>query len=195
LGGGEVGAHVRRERGGRSRVEKAGNGRGADSGHRVLAPRQKEVGAPPSSVKTLRSAQPNSNTAWRRGRAPAPARSPPSIAVAGRPDEITSRFLVALELEASAPLGFLEHPVERAESIVGLVEAGLAALERLLDHRAPHFLLVAPLGNERLHRPDDQIERLLATLVVAPFRGRRALVGDRLRRGLLRSRGRSRGRL
>src|SRR4030095_12522581 len=103
---------------------------------------------------------------------------------------ISARLLIALELQVSAALGFFEHSVERAEAIVRLIEAGLAAFERLLDHRAPDFLLVATLPGERLDGLDDQVERLLpAFLIASSRRGGRRAIDRRLRRGLRQRRG------
>src|SRR5258706_4952542 len=87
-----------------------------------------------------------------------------------RADEVAARFLIRLELHQSAALGFLEQVGEGAEAVVGLVEAGLAALERLLDHRAPDALALAALGDERVERFEQEVEGLLL-LVLARGRG------------------------
>src|SRR5438093_4098358 len=49
----------------------------------------------------------------------------PLFFVRQRAHDVTARFPVALEREHAAPLGFLEQPVERAESIIRLGESGL----------------------------------------------------------------------
>src|SRR5437764_12259854 len=85
-------------------------------------------------------------------------------------DEVAARFLIRLELDQAALLGFLEEIGEGAEAVVGLVEARLSPLERLLDHRAPDALALAALGNERVERLQHELVGLL--LLVLP-RGRR----------------------
>src|SRR5436309_5276832 len=76
-------------------------------------------------------------------------------------DEVAARFLVRLELDEAPLLRFLEEIGERLEPIVGLIESGLTALERLLDHRAPDLFARAALGDERVQRLEHQVERLL----------------------------------
>ena len=68
--------------------------------------------------------------------------------------------------------------------MIGLGESGVAALERLLDHRAPDLFLLTALGNQRLHRFDDQIQRLLPAFVVALFRRSVAVIPRCLARHL-----------
>src|SRR5207253_10919399 len=106
---------------------------------------------------------------------PAATASSAGVGLCGA-DEVAARFLIRLELDQAALLGFLEQIGEGAEAVVGLVEAGLSALERLLDHRAPDALALAALGDERVERLDDQIEGLLL-LVLAGGRGLAALLG------------------
>src|SRR6516164_5951455 len=117
---------------------------------------------------------PRSTQYARRSRIPIPGeaphaarlpRSPPgrghsgtSVDVRRKPDEIAPRLLVTLEAEASAALGLFEHSVERSEPVIGLVESRLAALQRLLDHRTPHLLLITALGDQGLDGSDDQVE-------------------------------------
>src|SRR5437763_12788767 len=78
-----------------------------------------------------------------------------------RADEVAARFFIRLELDEAALLGFLEQIREGAEAVVGLVEAGFAALQRLLDHRAPDALALAALGNERVERLQHDVVGLL----------------------------------
>src|SRR5919204_6341690 len=78
-----------------------------------------------------------------------------------RADEVAARFFIRLELHQGALLRFLEEIGEGAEAVVGLVEARLSALERLLHHRAPDALTFAALGDQRVERLDDQVEGLL----------------------------------
>src|ERR1700756_372731 len=100
-------------------------------------------------------------------RMPLPAAGATSAAVGLRgADEVAARFLIRLELDQAAALGFLEQVGKGAEAVVRLVEAGFAALERLLNHRAPDLLAFAALGDERVQRLDDQIERLLLLVLV-----------------------------
>ena len=81
--------------------------------------------------------------------------------VLGGAHDIAAGLLVALELEQTRAPGFLQQVAESAEAVVGLVEAGHAALERLLDHRAPDLLFLAALGDQRLERRQDQVDRFL----------------------------------
>src|SRR5712691_3407184 len=75
----------------------------------------------------------------------------------GGPDQVAARLLVGLELDEAALLRVLEEIGECLEAIVGLVESGLAALERLLDHRAPDFLAFAALRDERVQRLEKKV--------------------------------------
>src|SRR2546423_8412930 len=97
-------------------------------------------------------------------------------AALGRADEVTAGLLVGLELDETAFLRLLEEIGEGLEPIVGLVEPGLAALERLLDHRAPDLLALAALGDERVQGLEKKIERLLL-LILARRRALAALLG------------------
>src|SRR5690554_2722220 len=99
-----------------------------------------------------------------------------SLFLRGAAHDVAARLLVRLELEQPARLRLLEQLAERAESVVGLVEPGLAALERLLDHRAPDLLLGAALAHQRLDRLHHQVERLLALVLLAVARRRRLLL-------------------
>src|SRR5437762_10824372 len=78
-----------------------------------------------------------------------------------RADEVAARFFIRLELDQLALLRLLEQIREGAKAVVGLVEARFAALQRLLDHRAPDALALAALGDERIERLEHQIEGLL----------------------------------
>src|SRR6185436_1958428 len=86
-------------------------------------------------------------------------------------DDVAARFLVRVELDEAFLFCFLEKVGEGTEAIVGLVETRVAALERLLDHRAPDLFLGAALGHQRLQRAEHQIEALLL-LVLARAGGR-----------------------
>src|SRR5262245_47548091 len=50
------------------------------------------------------------------------------------PDQVAARLLVALECDRALALRLFQHAVERAEAVIRFVEAGLSALQRLLDH-------------------------------------------------------------
>ena len=65
-----------------------------------------------------------------------------------RPNNVAAGFFVVLELEQPADRGLFQQTVETLEAVVSLVESGIAALERLLDHRAPDLFLVAALGGQ-----------------------------------------------
>src|SRR6185436_10519211 len=112
------------------------------------------------------------NRTSRRGamtsRMPLPAAAA-SSAELGRPQDVAARLLVRLKLDQSLVARLLEQVGERAVAVVGLVEAGVAALERLLDHRAPDLLVGAALGDQRLQRAEQEVERLL--LLVLARRG------------------------
>src|SRR5688572_31209215 len=101
----------------------------------------------------------------------------------GGADKVAAGLLVWLKLDQVLALGLLEQVGKGAEAVVGLVEAGLAALERLLDHRAPDLLALAALGDERVQRLDHQVEGLL--LLVALFAGRGRGLAPLLRRAAL----------
>src|SRR5712692_3226068 len=89
--------------------------------------------------------------------------------VRGALDDVAARFFVALQLQHAARLRFIEKLGERRKAVIGLVEAGTAALERLLHHRAPDLLLGAAFGDERLDRLHHELQRLLG-LVLVVFR-------------------------
>src|SRR4030095_10879492 len=93
---------------------------------------------------------------------------PRSRAVAGQAYPVIRRVFVALELDASARRGLFEQPRERPESIIRLVESRVAALQRLLHHRAPDLVFFTPFGDERLDRVRHEIDRLLPPLVIVP---------------------------
>src|SRR4051812_27098112 len=76
----------------------------------------------------------------------------------GRPDEVAARFLVRLNPDQSFLGGFFDQIGEGLEPIVGLREAGLAALERLLDHGPPDLLAFAALGDERVQGLEKNVE-------------------------------------
>src|SRR5262245_51432429 len=84
-----------------------------------------------------------------------------SCALLGRPDDVAARFLVRLELDEVLLFRILEKIGESLVAVVGLVEAGIAAFQRLLDHRAPDLLLGAALRGQRFQGAEHQVERLL----------------------------------
>src|SRR5262249_3693405 len=98
-----------------------------------------------------------------------------------RPNDIAARLVVSLELENAANARFLEQSVERAKAIIGFIKPRLLPLQRLLDHRAPNLVLVAALGDQRLDRFGDQIDRVLLLFLFA-FLDRGLAALDRLRR-------------
>ncbi len=101
-----------------------------------------------------------------------------------QPDDVAARLLVALERDGAALLRRFQQRVERTKAVIGLVEPGLAALQRLLDHRAPDLFLAAALGGERFERLRDQLDRFGAPFFIALLRGRLRLARRRLRRRL-----------
>src|SRR3954466_4116613 len=83
-----------------------------------------------------------------------------SARLGGRKD-VAAGPLVGGELDEAFSSGFFEEIGEGTEAIVRLVEAGIAALERLLHHRAPDLLLGAALGGERFQRAEHLVEGFL----------------------------------
>src|SRR5690606_23307764 len=101
------------------------------------------------------------------------------------------RALVFAQLEQAAPLGVLEHLGERPIAVEALGEVRAAALEHLLDHRAPEVRVA--ILEESLDDVEQVIEPLLAAGLVVFGRLRAASVGRGRRLGLRRGR-RSRAR-
>src|SRR6266545_2654492 len=99
----------------------------------------------------------------RKGLPPRRRHLPPALREPG--DDVGPRALVFLQLQDALALGVLEQLGEGAVAVVALVERGLLALHRLLDHRAPEDLLV--VAQERLDRLDEQAEHLGGLLVEA----------------------------
>jgi hypothetical protein len=84
-------------------------------------------------------------------------------------DDVMSGFFVALKHQQLAQLCFFEQFSERAEAVKTLVESGLAAVECLLDHGRPDFVLGATVFEKRFDGFHDQIQRfrfLVATVLV-----------------------------
>src|SRR3954469_19897953 len=105
------------------------------------------------------------------------ARAASSSAGAGLrwPDGVAAGLFVRLELDEAFRRGIFQKVGEGAEAVVGLVEARLPALQRLLDHRAPDVLAFTALGDQRAERLDQEVERFLL-LVLARRRGLAALL-------------------
>src|SRR4051812_17581739 len=100
-------------------------------------------------------------------RMPLPAAPATSAGVGLRgADEVAARFFIRLELHHAALFRLLEKIGKGAKAVIRLVEARLAALERLLDHRAPDALVLAALGDERVQRLEHQVEGLLLLVLV-----------------------------
>src|SRR6185369_10700969 len=73
------------------------------------------------------------------------ARRPPcrSLLALGEPGhDVRAGALVLLQLDDVLALGVFQELREGAVAVVALVEGGLLALHRLLDHRAPEDVLV-----------------------------------------------------
>src|SRR5258706_4744064 len=99
-----------------------------------------------------------------------------SSARLGRPDDVAARLLIEIELDQPFGAGVLEQVGKAAVAVVGLVEAGLPALERLLDHRAPDLLARAALRAQRLQGLGHEVESFLL-LLAARGRGFLAFFG------------------
>src|SRR5207245_1818400 len=84
----------------------------------------------------------------------------------GTANDVAARLVIALEGDRAALRGFLEQLVERAEAVVALVESRAAALQRLLDHRAPDLVLRAPLGEQGVDGGEHEVERFLLLVFV-----------------------------
>src|SRR5882724_8740823 len=80
----------------------------------------------------------------------------------GGPDDVAARLFVGLELDEVFLFRILEEIRESLVAVVGLVEAGVPALARLLHHRAPDLLFRAALGGQGLEGTEHQVDRLLA---------------------------------
>src|SRR5687768_3867682 len=115
-------------------------------------------------------------------RRPLPAAAARS-ALLGRADEIAARFFVRLKLDQAFLRRLFQQVREGAEAVIALVESRVAALERLLDHRAPDALVRVAFRHQRLERAEHQIESLLLLVAVrlvasgARRRGFAALLG------------------
>src|SRR6266850_6413110 len=72
----------------------------------------------------------------------------------GGRDHVAPGLFIGVELDEAFRFRFLEEVGERTEAIVRLVEARIAALQRLLDHRAPDLFLRPALRGERLERAE-----------------------------------------
>src|SRR5688500_5491410 len=99
-------------------------------------------------------------------------RAASSAARSGRTQDVAARLLVRLKPDQPLLARFLEQIRECTVAVVGLVEPGVPALQRLLHHRAPDLFVGAALGDQGLQRAEQQIERLLLLVV----RGRRAFL-------------------
>src|SRR3954468_21417600 len=93
----------------------------------------------------------------------------------GRAEDVAARLFVRLKLDQPLLTGFFQQIGECAIAVVRLVEAGIAALERLLHHRAPDLLVGAALGDQRLERAEEEVVGFLL-LVVTSRRGFLALL-------------------
>src|SRR5688572_11804873 len=82
-------------------------------------------------------------------------------------DDVAAGFRVEVEADQLAVAGFLEQLAECLEPVVALVEAGLAALDRLLDHRSPDLLLRIALGEQVLGGLHHELDALLPAVVPA----------------------------
>src|SRR5687768_9831532 len=101
-------------------------------------------------------------------------------AALGRLDDVAARLLVRLKLDQSLLARLLKEVGKGAESVVGLVETRVPALERLLHHRAPDPLFRAAFRGQGFQGAEHEVERLL--LLVLP---RRRRVAALLRRAAL----------
>src|SRR4051812_35897165 len=79
----------------------------------------------------------------------------------GRTEDVAARFFIRLQLDEASLFGLLEKIREGLEAVIGFVETRMAPLQCLLHHRAPDFLVRAPLGDERLQRSQHEVEALL----------------------------------
>src|SRR5215471_3349323 len=99
----------------------------------------------------------------------------------GGRNNVAAGLFIRLELDEVSFFRILEKVGERLVAVVGLVEARIAALERLLHHRAPDLFLRAAFGEQRLERAEHEVDRLLALVLArrrrfAPLLGGAALL-------------------
>src|SRR5688500_20329884 len=78
------------------------------------------------------------------------SRAARSSALLGRAEDVAARLLVRLKPDQPLLAGLLQQVREGAKAVVGLVEAGVPALARLLHHRAPDLLVGARSEERRL---------------------------------------------
>src|SRR6266568_5743727 len=76
-------------------------------------------------------------------------------------DGVAAGLLVGLQFYQTALLRFEQQIVEGLESVSALVEAGIPALDGLLDHRTPNVLVLVPLAGDCFHRLGHEFERLV----------------------------------
>src|SRR5262245_26971790 len=100
----------------------------------------------------------------------------PSILLSGSssafrhaPDDVAAGLLIGFEFDQLVFLRVLQQIAESAEAIVGFVEAGIAALECLLDHRAPDLFVLIALARQGLDRVEHEIERFLPAIFLRLF--------------------------
>ena len=80
------------------------------------------------------------------------------------PDDIAAGLFVGFQVHEAAGSRFLEEAVEGTKAIVRFVKARAAALEGLLDHRAPNLLLRTTFFGQRFERLHDEVERFLGSI-------------------------------
>src|SRR5205823_917547 len=119
-------------------------------------------GATTSRMPLPAAAATSAGVGRERRRGPLPA--------SGGADEVAARLLIRLELHQPFRRCLLQQVGKCAEAVIGLVEARLPALERLLDHRAPDALVLAALGGERIERLEHELERFLLLVLAGGCR-------------------------
>ncbi|CUJ77982.1 Uncharacterised protein [Achromobacter dolens] len=95
---------------------------------------------------------------------------------------VGARFLLAPDVQEAARLRLVQQVAEGAETVIGLVEIGPAALEGVLQGRGPDLAAVAALGHQRLESLDHHVHGLRLAgfqffLAAALLVGRAALSG------------------
>src|SRR5688572_31744681 len=80
-------------------------------------------------------------------------------------EDVAARLRIELEVDQLAVAGFLEQLPEGLETVVVLVEAGLPALDRLLDHGTPDLFLGIAFRKQVFGRLHQQFDALLAPVI------------------------------
>src|SRR6188768_3510225 len=93
-------------------------------------------------------------------------------------NDVAAGFLISFQIDEAVLLRVFEQITEGAKPIVRLVEARVATLERLLDHRAPDFFILIAFARKRFYGVEHQIERFLLAIFLGLLRLDLRLLGS-----------------